>query len=297
MATKTQFIRINDVSEINTSKTTVKDLSNRYIDTYGNMYGLRYNRVMRKIDVVKIIRTPVKAAGHFQQQIQVQKKNGKSDVHEPVFDVIEESAWEEANARNAQSEGESGPGEVISLAFDPVRHINQMIESMTTHKSRLQGIIVNVTNSKLVYESDKMAVGQLNDIFKNLEVDGSMRIDKILAYYKELKSYPRSITYYVSKLDNRGARIVEGLNSDDEKFEFILFHEMFHSIRNLYRTLQKILKDLDYFIDSQTPEAGAIQKQNLTDARTSINNTIIEASAILKENKKLEDYIYDTNNF
>jgi len=62
---KTKFIRIDDVSEIDTSKIGIFDMANRYIDKYGNMYGLRYNRDVKKIEVVKIMRTQKKTCYLF----------------------------------------------------------------------------------------------------------------------------------------------------------------------------------------------------------------------------------------
>ncbi|HXK65620.1 MAG TPA: hypothetical protein PK348_05090, partial [Spirochaetota bacterium] len=62
---KTRFIRIDDISQIDTSKISTFDLANRYIDKYGNMYGLRYNRAQKKVEIVKIMRTPKKHASYY----------------------------------------------------------------------------------------------------------------------------------------------------------------------------------------------------------------------------------------
>ena len=43
---KNVIIRINDISDIDTSKISVYDLNNRYVDTHGTMYGLRYNKAV-----------------------------------------------------------------------------------------------------------------------------------------------------------------------------------------------------------------------------------------------------------
>jgi hypothetical protein len=45
---KKKIIRINDISEIDTSKISVYDLNNRYVDPKGNLFGLKYDRFKSK---------------------------------------------------------------------------------------------------------------------------------------------------------------------------------------------------------------------------------------------------------
>jgi len=84
---KTKFIRIDDVSEIDTSKIGIFDLANRYIDKYGNMYGLRYNRDVKKIEVVKIMRTQKKHATYFSQKIQMRPEKQWSLILKHVLTI------------------------------------------------------------------------------------------------------------------------------------------------------------------------------------------------------------------
>jgi len=53
---KQRIIKINDISEIDTSKISVYDLNNRYIDKNGSMFSLKYNRGERKVEIIKIVR-------------------------------------------------------------------------------------------------------------------------------------------------------------------------------------------------------------------------------------------------
>jgi len=71
---KNVIIRINDISDIDTSKVSVYDLNNRYLDSHGTMYGLKYNKSLRKIEVIKIVRTHEKNAASYQQQIMQKKR-------------------------------------------------------------------------------------------------------------------------------------------------------------------------------------------------------------------------------
>ena len=65
---KKRIIRIADVSEIDTSKISVYDLNNRYIDSIGNMFGLKYNRGTRKVEIIKLERI------HSSEMLQYQRK-------------------------------------------------------------------------------------------------------------------------------------------------------------------------------------------------------------------------------
>lgn len=71
---KNVIIRINDISDIDTAKISVYDLNNRYVDMHGNMYGLKYNKALKRMEVIKIVRTHEKNAGTFQQKIIIKKK-------------------------------------------------------------------------------------------------------------------------------------------------------------------------------------------------------------------------------
>jgi len=144
-------------------------------------------------------------------------------------------------------------------------------------------------------------VSTLNNLFRNLDVDGIRRIEKVLDNQKELASYPRSISYYQSKLDNEGRRIFESLPEDDRRMKFIYYSEMYTSIRNLYNSLFKVIKDLEFFLSDRNVDAMKnlthAEKQNFHDATLSIANTLKEISGIMKDLKKLGEYVKDADNF
>ncbi|MBN2039132.1 MAG: hypothetical protein JW864_03765 [Spirochaetes bacterium] len=285
---KTVFIKINDISEINTSKVSVYDLNNRYIDKDGKMYGLKYNRKTRKVSIIRIIRTPVKSSEYFNQMLKARRRetaiNYKS---QPVTETHEEAAFIIK--------------EYEEPAFNIDIFINEAVEIMETHKHRIAGIMMNLKNSRVVSERDRSESSQLNDLFRNLEIDGILRIDKALSNYKEIKQYPRSITYYISKLDIKSKDVIDQLGSDERKMAFIYAFEIFNTVSNLYRTLLKILNDLYSFLDSINPDdsrdiSGA-ERQHFNDAKISIENTIREVGDLLAKVKIMEDYMGNPENF
>jgi hypothetical protein len=287
---KTTFIKIDDISEINPSKISVHDLNNRYIDKEGKMFGLKYNRKTRKVSIIRIIRTPAKSADYFNQILRTQKKeeriNNRNNIEKPIFESSEFN--NEIISKNEQP-------------FDFNRFINETVELMQTHRSRTAGIMMNIKNSRMIQENDKMNSTHLNDLFRNLEIDGIQRIDKALTDYKEIKNYPRSLTYYISKLDSKNRRIIDTLDSDSKKMNFIFAAEMYYTIKTLYRTFFKIINDFNHFINGISPggpkDITAVERQYFIDAKISTENTIDEISSLLDKLKYFDEYLNDTKNF
>lgn len=290
---KTKFIKIKDISEIDPSKATVYDLNNRYIDSQGKMYSLKYNRHKRKIEIIRIIRTPANSAPFYEQKIQENKKtlkNTKSQFH-TSYDYVDESDEE-----SLESVDES----IDEITFDPDEFITETLELMVTHKERLNGIIMNINNSPLVLGSGE-ETKDLQNTFRNMDIDGIQRIEKVLTLHKEMTSYPRSINYYLSRLDNKDKKFAESISTEKQQMKYVFLNEMYHSINNLYRTLRKIINDVHLIIrDVDTNEISSfthLDKQNIEDAKTSIDNTIVEIKDILNKTSMLEAYLSDVDNF
>lgn len=280
---KTKFIRINEISEVNTAKISVRDLNNRYIDKQGNMYGLKYNRKTRKVEILKIIRTPAKSSQYYRQMVAHQKKDGFK--RETASAAI-------LNLNNENIENSS---------FDPELFISKTPEFLTTYKDRLNGIMMNIKNSRVILENDKMSFSQLNDIFRNLDIEGIQRVDKVLATHKELKSYPRSINYYLAKIDTNSKKVLDTLGNDTLKMKFIIYYELYNALNSFYRTLTRIMRDLNFFLESYNPEESKdvtfAEKKFYQDAHTSVLNTIKETEKHLEDVNMLGHLLSDAKNF
>jgi len=272
---KTRFIRIEDISEIDTSKISTFDLANRYIDKYGNMYGLRYNRDERKVEIVKIMRTPRKHASYFSQKLQRKPEKVESQHTDDYL------------------------GEVME--FDPEMCINHIVEIAKTHKDRLNGIIISIANSNIISDSDKMSWNTMNDYFRNLDMDGIQALEKINELYTEFNNYPRSIIYYQSKLDTKHRKILDEIPSESSKLRYVKYYEMWYQVRNAYKTIIKILSDIRFLLEQQHIEEKRsmtpFQKQTYSDALTSIDNTLAEANKILSDCAMIEDIISSSKSF
>ncbi|HOM87469.1 MAG TPA: hypothetical protein PLU42_05480 [Spirochaetota bacterium] len=272
---KTKFIRIDDVSEIDTSKIGIFDMANRYIDKYGNMYGLRYNRDVKKIEVVKIMRTQKKHATYFSQKIQMRPEKPEAPHNDDYL-------------------GEE-------MEFDPEACINHIVELSKTHKNRLSGIIMNIANSNIIADTDKMLWNTMNDLFRNIDMDAIQQLEKIADLYNEFNNYPRSIIYYQSKLDTKHRKILDEIPAESSKFRYVKYYEMWYITKTTYKTIIKLLNDIRFLLEQQHIEdkryLTPFQKQTCSDALTSIDNTITEANTILADCGMVEELINTSKAF
>ena len=282
---KSPIIRINDVSEINTSKISVYDLNNRYIDKRGNMYGLKYDRMSKKIQVIRILRTLAEEAPVIHQKI-VKKKF--EEAMSPSEDEFPEDEFEEDEEDN--------------IFFDPNSLISDILDQISSHKERLRGIMMNIKNSNIFPKENKNESVELENIFRNLDIDGIQQFEKVENYEKELTHYPRSITYYQAKIDTRGREVIEFLAGSNEKImRFIHLYEMYNSISAVYRNLKKILLTLVEFINQKDLDTGRklsqFEKQSFEDAQVSISNTMYEIDEIIDSLIPLNEYLKSPENF
>ncbi len=281
------IIRINDISDIDTSRISVYDLNNRYVDTLGNMYGLKYNKSLRKIEVIKIVRTHEKNAAGYRQMISQNKK-----ARGEASDTVEPSGYEEG-VEEAILEVEE---------FNPETFIENTMELVRTHRERLKGIIMNIRNSNIVVKENKTESNQLDDIFRNLEIDGIQAAENLANYQKELINYPRSLTYYQAKMDERARTIIETLSSSNSKvMRFIYLVEMLDNIRALYRVIEKSVRGLKSFLDERNSDdtkwATNHEKQSYRDGIVSIETTMNEIEKLQDNLRLLEEYAYTPEHF
>ncbi len=285
MKKKARIIRIDDVSGIDTAKISIYDLNNRYIDKKGNLYGLKYNRLTKKVEIIKLMRTHFEDASVIQQQV-IQKKITES--RKPLDEITDTSLNDFGTDLMDDDEKH----------YDPEVFIDDTLTLMHTHGERLMGIIKNLVNSNLFPKENKADSIELDDIFRNIEIDAIQKFDKIDNYKKELTSYPRSIAHYQSKMDKKGREIIEKLSDNTEKaMKFIYLYEMNQSIKEVYSSLNVFLDNLITFMSSKEPESmqhlTSLERQAFQDAETSLTTTKDDISRILQEIPVVEEYITD----
>ncbi|NLV66680.1 MAG: hypothetical protein GXY14_03290 [Spirochaetes bacterium] len=284
---KKRYIRIKDVSQIDTAKISVYDLNNRYIDPLVNIFGLKYNRMMRKVEVIKIERIHTSEMHQFQKKMMINREHHLSmETDETQYDSL------------PMETGYPDDDEF----FDPDIFIEDVMTGAETHRERLKGILMNITDSGIVNRDHKQLSTEYDDIIRNLDIDGTQQLDKMENYYRELTNYPRSITYYQSKIDKDGKNMLERLTGNSEKtMKFIYYYEICASVRRIYTNLKKHVVNLENFVTSKKSDDGPAmskhQKQSYNDAKISIKNTIADIDKILKDNEQLYEFCLNPDNY
>lgn len=287
------IIKINDVSQINTSKVSVYDLNNRYIDPIGNIYGLRYNKYDKKVEIIKLERFHSSESHLFQKKI-----NRNRDIRSvaDAENFTDTGTDIDDYAENTESTSED------EQFFDPQIFIEEVINNAAIHKERISGIIKNIYDSNIFPKENKQDSAAFDDIVRNLEIDGIQQLEKLDTYYRELTNYPRSITYYQAKIDNTGKHVFERLSSNKQNtMRFIYMYEMSTTVKRIYSNLKRHILHLDEFTSAKNIDEiqniSKHHKQSFNDAATSIKNTIQDIDNILLKNAMLYDYACDLKNY
>ena len=283
---KKRIIRIADISEVDTSKISVYDLNNRYVDPMGNIFGLKYNRELRKIEIIKLERI------HSSEMLQYQKKI-------MMLRDMEYNSAGPGDVKNVQ------PSETDTeeLFFEPDVFVESVINESEVHRERLAAILMNIDLSDVFTRENKMESTAIDDLSRHIEIDCIQQLEKLDNYYRELINYPRTITYYQAKVDNEGKNLIDSMSGlkKEKIMKFIFYYEMSVTIKRVYSNIRKHIGSLDEFVADKNPDdvqgLSKHQKQAFIDAKTSITNTISEVEEILSRNRKLYEFSVNKKNF
>lgn len=276
---KKRIIRIADISEIDTSKISVYDLNNRYVDPLGNIYGLKYNRALRRVEIIKLERI------HTSEMLQYHRKI-------MMLREMEQSQGVVSDLKIHQPD-DTEPEEIF---FEPDVFVESVINDSEVHRERLAAILMNLDLSDAFSRDNKMESTVLDDLSRHIEIDCIQQLDKLESYYRELVNYPRTITYYQAKMDNEGKNIIDSMSGTKKEkiMKFIFYYEMSSTIKRVYGSIKKHMTAINQFVEDKNPDEvqgiSKNQKQAFIDAKTSITNTISEVDEILSKNKKLYEF-------
>lgn len=283
---KKRIIRISDISEVDTSKISVYDLNNRYVDPLGNMFGLKYNRDQRRIEIIKLERI------HSSEMLQYQRKI-------MMLRDIEQNQPVAGDLKNVTSE----EAESEEFFFEPDVFVESVMNGSEIHRERLAAILMNIDISDVFARENKMEATALDDLSRHIEIDCIQQLEKLESYYRELINYPRTITYYQAKIDNEGKNIIDSMSGikKEKIMKFIFYYEMSATIKRVYNHIKKHISAIHDLVINKNPEdvqgISKNQKQAFIDAKTSIVNTISEVDETLKNNRKLYEYAVNKKNF
>jgi hypothetical protein len=283
---RTQFIQIEDIAEIDTSKINVYDMNKRYVDKSGNMYGLRYNHNAKKIEIIKILRTTAR-----NQQFYEHKINSNKKLSGEITDEIVEN-YDDSMAPLPKSDA-SGPADFNSEVF-----ISKMFSALTVYRERINVIVKNISNVPMIPREQRDLNIKLDELLRGLDIDGLQRMEKIQNTYREMTDYPRSVNYYLAKLDARSRSHLSKVPGDESKLKFIIANESCNSLREIFYYLSKCLSSLNQFIDENKDarhiRLNAQEKQSLSDASTTITTMVNDLQDRIVSVNEFEHQLFQT---
>lgn len=304
---KGDYIPINTIEDIDPQNITIRDLNKRYIDRDGNRYATRFNLQNRKVEVVQIVKG-MHEAKRIQQQRMIDRSrptgssgpamdDGANDIEDfedstptaaPAAPVAEESA-PPADEFDSVDTSESAGFDADAVApFIEQQFIEEVEADFERIKQRQIGVINNLKNSGAF-------VGPLDDrlghIIREMETDAWGKCEAAINYSKELRSYPRPVSYYLTKLGSEHKARVEAQTEDHRKLELIRRWELQRAFQEAYTEVQAAAQLAQGLLDAigseQRDALGGTAKQQLEDAGTSLE---FMQSEIMEKLKKIQHW-------
>jgi len=250
------------------------------------MFGLKYNRELRRVEIIKLERIHTSEMLQYQRKIMMLRDIEQNQVlsGEQKITLTDEVETEE-------------------IFFEPDVFVESVINSSEIHRERLAAILMNIDISDVFARENKMEATALDDLSRHIEIDCIQQLEKLERYYRELINYPRTITYYQAKIDNEGKNIIDSMagNKKEKIMKFIFYYEMSATIKRVYNHIKKHMSAIHDLVINKNPEdvqgISKNQKQAFVDAKTSIINTISEVDETIKNNRKLYEYAVNKKNF
>ncbi len=204
-----EYIPINSIEDIDVNQITIRDINKRYIDRNGLRYATRFNLKTRKIEVVRIVKG-MQEADMVRRTIQ-QQKAAPARPQQPRVSTPEDDELDLGDDDQDLGGGGinySGTNIDGNAFFDEKQFMEETAGDFEKFKERFNGIMNSIKNSRY-FEANHSEL--LSGILRDIDIECIQRCDNAGNYYKELMTYPRPVTYYVSRLSPEQKATVDAL--------------------------------------------------------------------------------------
>ncbi len=288
MDPKGDYIHINSIDDIDPGSITIRDLNKRYIDRSGNRYATRFNLQNRKVEIVQIVKG-MHEAQRIKQQRAVDRtrpetepaRPGQGSLPAPEPENEEDDTFGEAVDTE---EAVPPPGMDQVAPFIEQQFIDEVEADFERIKQRQQGIINNFKNSGLFAgERDE----KLTTMVRQMEAEAWPKCENAINYSKELRSYPRPVSYYATKLSAENKTRLDAQPDDPKKLALIRRWELQRSFEDAYLAVRRAAESAKELLGAMTPETyerlGGQQKQHVDDAGSSLSYMLDEITGKLQK--------------
>lgn len=243
-----QYIRIDSVSDIDTSRITLRSIEQRYVDAQGRRYATRFNLRTRKIEIVPI------ALGR-EEAILIKRMGSSSRP-------LEESAIGENKIQNRvhpnpmkippwisafQVEPETSSGELHAFLVEAERE-------MQRNGERYRGLIQSLKMSSILEDiKDSNQHDAILELTNTYERDIQSHASRVQAMVVEFLRFPKPLASYLWQIDRNCKKYVEKLDMDKQKkycMAYLLAGEMFA----VFKGCQELISMIDRFTVDARPD-------------------------------------------
>lgn len=264
-----EYIPIGSIDELDPLKISIRDINKRYIDREGNRFATRFNLHTRKVEIVRIVKGRAEAL-RVRDEVRRSSRE-EAPIGRPVKRQPDAVAVEETEAGEDALSLESRTLEGISNeAFDEAKYIEETVQDVEKIRERILGILNNIKRST-IFEHKKDA--SFSQVEREADSEVITRLEKTVNNHKELFQYPRSISYYASRLSHAHKEKLDALQSDEEKLHWIRRWETQEDLTATYNKVEEFATRLKIVLDgipeTEITHLHATQIQGFRDAKSS----------------------------
>lgn len=280
------YIRIQSVSDIDTSRITLRTINNRYIDAQGRRYATRFNLRTHRIEIV-----PIALGLEEAKMAKRMLSSGRG-----AETASKESATEAKVQRHVHPNPIKLPAWLVAMNIEPDMSEADLHNFLVTAEREMQrngeryrGLLQSLKMSSVLEDvkdgNQHDAILELTNIY---ERDIQAHASRVQAMVVEFLRFPKPLASYMGQIDRNSKKYVEKLDMEKQKkycMAYLLANEMFAVFRGCLELIEMIEK----FTADARPERlnydrkGAFESamQTLQFLKSGINGEIAKFLGVL----------------
>lgn len=242
------YIRVNSLADIDTSRITVRGIENRYVDAQGRRYATRFNLRTRHIEVVPI------ALGR-DEALALKRLAGSTTTNE-IADAHGGAAQQRVHPQPMKL-----PNWLVAMHITPDMSETDLQTFLATAERELQrngeryrGLIQSLKMSAVLEDmKDGNQHDAILEITNTYERDIQGHTSRVQAMVVEFMRFPKPLASYLGQIDRNCKRYVEKLDMEKQKkycFAYLLAAEMF----GMFKGGLELIEMIERFTAGAKPE-------------------------------------------
>lgn len=264
------YIRIESVADIDTSRITLRSIGNRYVDNEGRRFATRFNLRTHRIEIVPIalgkeealLARRLLAAGASEERSKPDNQ-AQRRVHPAPMKL---PAW----VSELNIEPDMSDSELHGFLVNAEREIQRNGE-------RYRGLIQSLKMSSVLEDikdgNQHDAVLELTNAY---ERDIQAHASRVQAMVVEFLRFPKPLASYLGQIDRNCKKYVEKLEMDKQKrycMAYLLASEMF----SVFKGCKEIMEMIEKFTAGANPERLNYDRKGAFESATQTLNYLKES--------------------